>query len=145
MQTLVLWMVSLMITSLTFAQGIPGKEVPVTVVTAFQKQYPEVKKVTWEKEEGNFEAEFKTGKTVYAVVLDTSGNIVETEISIPTDELPLNAREYISNNHPQEKIKEATKITDAQGNITYEAELKDNELFFDHNGNLIKTINAKKD
>jgi len=38
------------------SQAIKEKELPVNVKEAFVKKYPEAKKVSWEKEKGNFGA-----------------------------------------------------------------------------------------
>ena len=71
-------------------------------------------------------------------MIDVSGNILETEIEIKVDALPANAKAYISKNYAGQKIKEATKITDNKGVVTYEAEIKGKDLIFDSNGNFIK-------
>lgn len=122
------------------AQKIQDKDVPATVKTALQNKYPQAKELKWEKENGNYEAEFEVSETDYSVLLDASGNILETEIEIKLDELPANAKEYVSKNHSGQKIKEAAKITDAKGTITYEAEIKGTDLIFDSNGNFIKKV-----
>lgn len=140
MKKLILMTVAAMITSLTFAQKTQDKNVPVAVKSAFQKQYPDAKEVKWEKENGNYEAEFEIGETDYSVLIDASGNIIETEIEISVDALPANAKEYVSKNHVGQKIKEAAKITDAKGKVTYEAEIKGIDLLFDSNGNFIKEV-----
>ncbi len=122
------------------AQKIQDKDVPATVKTTFQKQYPDVKEVKWEKENENFEVEFELKETEYSVLLDASGNILETEVEISIDALPSNAKDYVSKNHSGQKIKEAAKITDAKGTVTYEAEIKGIDLIFDSNGNFIKEV-----
>jgi hypothetical protein len=45
--------------------------------------------------------------------------------------------DYIKQNFPNEKIKEIAKITNANGMITYEAEIKGTDYIFDAQGNLI--------
>ena len=140
MKKLILMTVAAMITSLTFAQKTQDKNVPAIVKTSFLKQYPDAKEVKWEKENGNYEAEFELNETDYSVLLDASGNIIETEIEISVDALPANAKEYVSKNHQGQKIKEAAKITDAKGTVTYEAEIKGTDLLFDSNGVFIKEV-----
>lgn len=132
--------VAAMITSLTFAQKTQDKNVPAAVKSSFQKQYPDAKEVKWEKENGNYEAEFEQTETDYSVLLDASGNILETEIEISSDALPAKAKEYISKNYAGQKIKEAAKIIDAKGTVTYEAEIKGTDLLFDSNGVFIKEV-----
>jgi len=144
MKKLVLIMVTAMITSLTYAQKMKEKEVPTSVKIAFQKQYPNAKETKWKKENDNFEAEFEIKEIEYSVLIDTKGNILETELEIKADELPANAKDYISKNYKEQKIKEAAKITDARGIVTYEAEIKGNDLIFDSNGNFIRVESEQK-
>jgi len=120
------------------AQKVSDKDVPTAVKTTLQKNYPNAKEIKWEKENGNYEAEFEVEETDYSLLIDVSGNILETEIEIKVDALPANAKAYISKNYAGQKIKEATKITDNKGVVTYEAEIKGKDLIFDSNGNLIK-------
>lgn len=135
--------VAMVIVSFSYAQKIAEKEVPAAVKSAFQKQFPDVKDVDWEKEKGNYEVEFEIKETEYSVLLDASGTILETEMEINVDALPSNVRDYVSKNHAVEKIKEAAKISDTKGTITYEAEIKGKDLIFDSNGNFVKEVNNK--
>jgi len=120
------------------AQKVSDKEVPTTVKTTLKKNYPNAKEIKWEKEKANYEAEFEVNKTDYSLLIDVSGNILETEIEIKVDALPAKAKEYVSKNYAGQKIKEATKITNNKGVVTYEAEVKGKDLIFDSNGNFIK-------
>lgn len=140
MKKLALLMSAGMIASLSQAQKQPEKEIPPPVKSAFQKAYPTAKEVKWEKENENFEADFEIGETDYSVLLDANGNILETEIEISADALPVNAKEYVSKTYAGQKIKEAAKITDAKGIVTYEIEIKGKDLIFDNNGAFIKEI-----
>ena len=122
------------------AQKVSDKDVPTAVKTTLQKNYPNAKEIKWEKENGNYEAEFEVEETDYSLLIDVSGKILETEIEIKVDALPANAKAYISKNYAGQKIKEATKITDNKGVVTYEAEIKGKDLIFDSNGNFIKEV-----
>jgi len=138
MKKLALVLAATMIASLSFAQTLKEKAVPAAVKTAFQQKYPNAKETKWEKENSNFEAEFEINETDYSVLIDASGNILETEIEIDNNALPSNVKDYVSKNYSGQKIKEAAKITDAKGIVTYEAEIKGEDLIFDSNGNFIK-------
>ena len=129
--------VAAMITSLSFAQKLQDKDVPAIVKTALQKQYPDAKGVKWEKGNGNYEAEFELKNIEHSILLNASGSILETEIEISIDQLPSNAKEYVSNNYSGKKIKEAAKNTNAKETITYEADVDGKDLIFDSNGNFI--------
>jgi hypothetical protein len=119
-------------------QKLKEKDVPAAVSSAFKHQFSEAKDVDWEKENGNYEAEFKNGKTEQSVVFDASGKLLETEVEIKEDALPAAVREYVTKNYKDQKIKEASKITDADGTVRYEAEIHGKDLLFDSNGNFIK-------
>lgn len=127
------------------AQKMKSSEVPAAVKSAFERQYPDVKDVDWEKEDSNYEAGFEVNKIETSVVYDVSGNLIETEVEIAVSALPQTAQDYIAKNYPKSKISEAAKITDASGAITYEAEVGESDLIFDANGNFVKEIKEKAD
>jgi hypothetical protein len=127
----------LLCSTLTYAQKIQEKDVPAPVKNAFQKQYPKVAAVKWTKEKEKFEASFDLSKVDNSVLFDGQGNVLETEVEIQTSQLPAGVLAYIKAQYKQ-TIKEAAKITDAKGNITYEAEIKGKDLIFDSNGKFIK-------
>ncbi|WP_312352011.1 PepSY-like domain-containing protein [Sphingobacterium multivorum] len=126
--------------SLANAQKVSEKEVPSVVKSALLKNYPNAKELKWEKEKGNYEAGFEAAKTDYSLLIDASGNILETEVEINIDGLPANARTYITKNYPGKKIKEAAKITNAKGVTTYEAEVNGKDLIFDNSGKFLKEV-----
>lgn len=128
----------IMISLAACAQKMKEADVPSAVKDAFKKAHSDAKEVKWEMEGANFEAEFEIGEVDQSAVYDTSGKLIETEVEIKVEELPAGVRDYISKNYKDAKIKEATKITDAKGTVTYEAEIKDRDLIFDSNGKFIK-------
>lgn len=137
MKAIVITITGLLTFGTACAQSVKESDVPASVKTAFAKKYPNAK-AKWEKEDANYEAEFETGETDQSVVLDATGAILETEVEIKTSELPAAATEYISKNYKDAKLKEAARITDAQGVVTYEAEIKGKDLIFDSTGKFIK-------
>ena len=140
MKKLTLITVAAMITSLAFAQKLQEKDVPIPVKSIFQKQYPNSKEVEWEKEGENFEAEFELNKIEQSVLFDAKGNILETEVEIELSQLPKGVLDYVTTSYKVKSVKEAAKITDAKGIVTYEAEIKDLDLLFDSNGKFIKEL-----
>jgi hypothetical protein len=120
------------------AQKAREADVPAAVKESFKKSHPNAKEVKWEKEGANYEAEFETGETEQSVVYDVSGRLVETEVEIKPDELPSTVKVYITEHRKGMRIKEASKITDAKGTVSYEAEIKGKDLLFDSNGKFIK-------
>ena len=123
------------------AQDIKSKDVPASVKNAFAKKYPESAKfkVNWEKEKGNFEANWggKEGEDNSAV-FTPAGVFVELVQHIEISQLPASVAPYIKAHYKGAKIKEAGKVTDAAGKHLFEAEIKGKDLLFDEKGNFVK-------
>lgn len=111
--------------------------IPAAVEAAFAKKFAG-NTPKWEKEDGNFEATFKRDGKETSVVYTATAELKEVEVEIAVTELPAATTAYITKNYPNAAIKEAAKITDAKGIVTYEAEIKGKDLVFDANGNFIK-------
>ena len=122
-----------------FARGqkLNESQIPATVKATFQKQYPSVK-ASWNKEDANYEANFKQSGKAMSAVIDKNGTIVETETDIPVTDLPKSAQDYIKKNYPGTKIEEAARIVKANGEVNYEAEVHHKDVIFDANGKYIK-------
>lgn len=129
-----------LLASISYAQKIKKENVPAAVMTAFQKAYSTVTKVKWDKEGDKYEASFEMKETDYSVVMDASGIIEETEIGIAISELPTSVVDYTKANYAGKKLKEAAKLTDAKGVITYEVEIKGMDLIFDNDGKFMKIV-----
>ncbi|MCR8557452.1 PepSY-like domain-containing protein [Mucilaginibacter sp. BJC16-A38] len=121
------------------AQDLKSSIVPAVVKEALAKKYPEATKVTWEKEKGNYEANWggKSGEE-NSVQFTPSGTFIEIVKAIPVADLPKGIVPYVKEHYKGAKIKEAGKVTDAAGKTMYEAEIKGKDLIFDENGNFIK-------
>ena len=121
------------------AQDLKAAVVPAVVKEALAKKYPEATKVSWEKEKGNYEANWggKSGED-NSVQFTPSGAFIEIVKAIPVTDLPKNIAPYVKEHYKGAKIKEAGKVTDAAGKTMYEAEIKGMDLIFDENGNFIK-------
>lgn len=132
--------VALLATTIALAQKIQTKEVPAAVKTAFQKNYPQIKILKWDKEDGNFEASYELNEIDNSVLFDQQGNIIESEVEIKTTQLPRGVLEYVKTNYKTLKVDEAAKITHNDGVIVYEVEMKKMDLLFDSNGKFIKEI-----
>jgi dihydroxyacetone kinase-like predicted kinase len=121
------------------AQDLKASAVPAAVKEALAKKYPEAAKVSWEKEKGNYEANWggRSGED-NSVVFTPTGTFIEIVKAIPVADLPKNIASYVKAHYKGAKIKEAGKVTDAAGKTMYEAEIKGGDLIFDENGNFIK-------
>lgn len=158
MKTLILIVVMNFGVFVSYAQDVKEADVPVLVKEAFAKKYPNLK-AEWEKENGNYEAEYEgkrmsvnmetgKGKKVEvegSVLISPDGTILETEEEIEASALPKVILEYIAKNVLDKKAKEASKITDKDGVITYEIEVGKEEYFFDTNGAFIKKGDSKEE
>lgn len=113
--------------------------VPAAVKAALMKKYPTANKVTWEKEHGNFEANWggKDGEA-NSVLFTPAGDFLEIVEAIPVNELPAASLQYIKTHYKSSKIKEAGKVTDKNGKTTYEAEVNGKDVIFDLKGNFVK-------
>ena len=98
------------------AQDLKSKDVPSVVKSALAKKYPEAVKVSWEKEKGNYEANWggKSGED-NSVVFTPSGSFVEIVKAISVTDLPKNVAPYVKRHYKGAKIREAGKVTDAAG------------------------------
>jgi hypothetical protein len=124
--------------SIVFAQD--KISVPKAVKAAFAQKYPNVKGVNWEKEKGNYEANWG-GKSHEdsSALFAPSGQFIEIAKAIPASQLPASALDYVKTHYKGSSIKEAALITDAKGKISYEAEVNDKDVVFDEHGKFIKT------
>ncbi|HEY8929096.1 MAG TPA: PepSY-like domain-containing protein [Mucilaginibacter sp.] len=121
------------------AQDLKAKDVPAVVKESLTKKYPEATKVSWEKEKGNYEANWggKSGED-NSVQFTPAGVFIEIVKAIKITDLPKNIAPYIKEHYNGAKIREAGKVTDAAGKTMYEAEIKGKDLIFDEGGNFIK-------
>lgn len=113
--------------------------IPSAVKGALSKKYPNATKVTWEKENGNYEANWggKSGED-NSVQFTPSGNFIEIVNAIPVNQLPGQVVAYVKQHYKGAKITEAGKVTDAQGKLSYEAEVHGKDILFDESGNFVK-------
>lgn len=125
-------------TGTLFAQG--KITVPQVVKSAFAQKYPDAKNVTWEKEKGNYEANWggKSGED-NSVLYTPKGQFVEIADAISINQLPSGATSYIKSHYKGASVAEAAKVTDAKGKTTYEAEVNRKDVVFDLHGNFLKT------
>ncbi len=137
MRKSVIIVVVLVLSTIAFAQKVKATKVPEIVTKSLMSKYPNAKNVKWDKEENNYEASFESNKIENSVLFNANGKIIETEVEISTAQLPKSILSYLSKNYKDQKVKEAAKIISEKGIVTYEAEIKGKDLFFDENGKLL--------
>lgn len=121
------------------SQDIKAKDVPPAVKEALAKKYPRATKVSWEKEKGNYEANWggKSGEDT-SVQFTPAGAFVEEVNAISVNQLPAEVALYVKSHYNGAKVKEAGKVTDAAGKHFFEAEIKGKDLIFDEGGKFVK-------
>ena len=126
---------------ITFDVNAKGITVPAAVKSALAKKYPVAAsaKVTWEKEKGNYEANWggKSGEDM-SVQFTPGGTFIEQVQAIAITELPATVTAYVKEHYKGMQIKEAGKVTDAKGTTMWEAEVKGKDLVFDKDGKFLK-------
>jgi hypothetical protein len=140
MKKLILFLFSVVLSSYNSnAQDLKAEKVPAVVKEALAKKYPKATKVSWEKEKGNYEANWggKSGEDT-SVQFTPAGVFVEEANAIPVSQLPTNIAHYVKAYYNGAKIREASKVTDAAGNKMLEAEIKGADLLFSESGMFIK-------
>jgi len=130
----------MMIVVSAFGQKLKESQVPAAAKNAFEKKYPGVKG-NWDKEDANYEVNFKQGGRSMSALIDLNGIIIETETDIPVGDLPQAVKTYMQKHYAGVKIREAAKIVKASGEINYEAEVNKKDIVFDANGNFLKEAN----
>ncbi len=124
------------------AQKLKEAAVPAEIKNKFATMYPNVIEKDWEKEEGKFEVSFKINNDETSLLFEANGTLVQTEVEIPVSSLPKNISDFATKKFPGKKMNDFVKITAANGNVTYEVEIGDEDYFFDANGNF---LNKEKD
>lgn len=121
------------------AQDIKSSNVPAVVKEALMKKYPKAGKVTWEKEKGNYEANWggKSGEDM-SVLFTPGGEFVEQVVAIAPSALPAKVARYVKEHYKGVHIKEAGKVTNADGSTNYEAEINGKDLIFDEQVTYLK-------
>lgn len=137
--------IMLALSTASFAQEKEGGHekvnVPAVVKKANMDKYPESKnyKVSWEKEKGNYEANWggKDGEA-NSVQYTPSGQFIEMVKEILTKDLPKGVIAYAKEHYKTTKFGDVGRVTDANGKTSYEVEIHGKDVIFDDNGNFVK-------
>lgn len=125
------------------------EQVPEKVLTAFNKKFPDAKKVEWEMEnDSEWEAEFKMKGKEYSANFGTDGMWRETEYEIKEAEIPANIRAILDENFTDYEI-ENLEIAETLAGISYEMEIEagdeEFEVTIDSEGTLTKKKESEED
>lgn len=139
MKNIVICCFCLLISSGVFAQK---NEIPEMVKTAFQKQYPTITTVTWDKEGQDYEATFLIDKLENMVIYDNKGKFLQSKAVFPISQLPKTITDYIKQHYVGVVIEKSAKVTNIKGAQLYEVAIKGKDLVFDDKG---KFLNEEKE
>lgn len=119
------------------AQNKSRLNVPPAVQGSFAKQYAGIV-AKWEKEDGKYEANFIKDGNNCSAMYEPDGAFTESEIDIKISDLPKNILTFVKEHYPGKKIKEAARITKADGTVNYEAAVGAKDVIFDAEGKFLK-------
>jgi len=125
-----------LITISAMGQNLKESQVPAA---AFEKKYPAMKG-SWDKEDANYEVNFRQEGKSMSALIENSGTIVEIETGISINDLPESVGKYMEKHYAGIKIKEAARVVKANGDTNYEAEANHKDVVFDANGKFIKEM-----
>lgn len=134
----------------SFAQRVTSGKVPKVVKEEFYKKFSAVKKVKWEKENGElYEAVFKQNKSEISVVFNAFGVWKETETEAKISDLNTALLESIKSSYPGYEIEEVYKIESAEHGNCFEIELEKGkeevEILITAEGKVIQQLKERKD
>lgn len=118
--------------------GTKKRVVPKALQNALIKSFPGSSGIKWDKDDKNYEAEFKQNGRTMSAAFTSEGVLIETEVAIKTSELPAPALKYVKEHYKSASIREASKITKPSGEINYEAEVNKTDIIFSADGNFRK-------
>ncbi len=139
MKNLILMTGLLVSSGFVSAQKVNQKMVSEAIKAKVHALYPSAKTITWTKEKGNYEAEFKNGGVTTSALLDSKAELIESEIALKPTELPAAVLNAIKTSFPGKKIAEAAVI-DTKGAKSYEAEVGGIDYIYTIDGKLIKSV-----
>jgi len=121
------------------SQDLNDKQVPPVVKAALNKKFPTASKVLWDREKGNYEANWggRSGEDSSAQ-FTPAGVFVEWVRSVPISSLPSYIPSYVSVHYNDAKIKKVGRTTDVKGIHGYKVEILGKDLIFDVKGGFIR-------
>jgi len=118
-------------------KDIAESEVPSVVKNAFASKYADAKEVDWEMRDKDFEVDFEINNVDYALLINSSGEILMQKEEITKEDLPDAVTSGINANFSDLQLDEVEKI-EKDGAVYYQVEFdstfKDKEVVFAANG-----------
>ena len=135
---------ALFATAAVTAQDLQQNQIPESLNTAFQQDYPQATDVEWEMDGMNYKVEFDLGKMDNEIYFTTDGNVLKSEMEMAEKDLPAAVAGTVKNKYPKYKVDEI-EVTEENGVRTYEVELEkwfsdDIKLLLSEDGTLISEV-----
>ena len=135
MKSIFLLLSIMLLVSFGFSQNlkVSADVVPASVKAAFLNKYPSITKIVWEKEFGNYEANFKMHKKEYEATFDSTGKWIKTAMDFERTDLPEVVLSAVEKEFPGAKIKEVAKGERFDNKPYYEVNIKVGRLHYELN------------
>lgn len=128
----------------------PAKKLTLNVPAAVQAAYADrfggtAPTPVWDRERGNvWQASFRLPSTGAASArFDADGRWLETTQAARAKELPPNARAYILERYPKQRVRGVAFVTRADATRRWKVHVAGQRLFFDPTGHLLATTPAR--
>ena len=144
MKKLLLFSLVLLFMAKAEAQKCKARDMPPVVMEAFNRAYPNTKKTYCGKDSNNYQVSFFNGKAPVSVTYDAMGKRLITEMQIAVEDLPQSITDYVQKNYSGEIFQEVAQITNAEGMVTYEVQVKELDLIFDAKGNFLESLKCNE-
>lgn len=112
------------------AKPVKEAEVAPAAKATFTKLHPGKTATAWQQRANNWEAGFTENGTSQSVVFGPNGQFIASRVAVKTADVPKN----IANG---KKVDEAVKITDANGQVTWEVIYAGEGAKYDHKDLLV--------
>jgi hypothetical protein len=114
--------------------------VPDKVRSTFNKTHPDALVSGWYKENDNYKVVFREPATQQQIlVYNKNGNVVRMETQLQTNEFPPAIVQYYERHYPDKTRYEIWGSKSPDGTYVFYSPVDDNTLYFDKNGNFIKS------
>ncbi len=123
--------------TLVFAQKIKSTDVPQLVQEASKSAGVPSTSVSWEIEEGLYQAEYDLNGIETTKIFSNAGQFLASETEIKVSALPAAILKFSAVEWQGKKITQASKIEWTNGSIQYEIEIEGHEYILDENGMLL--------
>ncbi len=140
MKKIIVLIVVLLNSIVSFGQDISVDKVPSVILNVFQQNFPKAVDVEWELDKKLYKVEFDIDQQEHEVWIDPDGNIVKQKQEISLQDLPKQVSASIATNYKEYRVDEIEKMITGTKTL-YKVELKKGfkelDVWFDMQGKVI--------